>query len=106
MVGLGLLADGQAVAEDGLGRGPFASTNQVIAELDHDPGGAVIGRPEPLAASLECITEEGLGLGVAAGGPFASQITPLVSNVLIVPTGMERQNHLARQVRDSWHNIE
>ena len=24
----------------------------------------------------------------------------------IVPNGTERQNHLAKEVRDSWHNIE
>jgi hypothetical protein len=35
--------------------------------------------------------------------PHFPQIASESSNVPIVPNGTERQNHLAKEVRDSWH---
>ena len=58
--------------------------------------------------------------GLSAGGIGATVLlrtTGLISaidtdlhllkrHLPIVPNGMERQNHLAKEVRDSWHNME
>src|SRR5262249_53974129 len=66
-VGLALLADGQALAQDGLGLGPLALPDEAQAQWRQDTGRAQIGRPEALAEWFQRGPEQRLGLGTAAG---------------------------------------
>src|SRR5262249_32944989 len=67
LVGLDLLADGQALAQDGLGLGPFALPDEAQAPDGQESGRPGIGGPEPLADAFQAGAEQRLGLAAAAG---------------------------------------
>jgi hypothetical protein len=73
LVGLALLANGQAIAQDGLGRGPFALLDEILAELSQGPGSAGVSGPQLLAGQLQRIAEQRLGFarlrGFQSAGP-------------------------------------
>ncbi len=63
LVGLDLLADGQAFAQDGLGLGPFSPLDEAQAPYGQDTGRPGIGGPEPLAAASRPARNNGSASG-------------------------------------------